>query len=337
MSQLVELTAKETHSGITRFEFLVSTDGGALISHGYTYWPNLVKGIFLDEGHTYDFKIIPLNVDTPISEVQISSLVIPEVISQAGEASLTGSWSDESGTLAKSAAGDSGASAEYTFDLESMPGWDSGLDVKVYEKRPQISGVSSIVHIAVDQENTAPPIGPAEAPEFNFSDGSTITTVDEIELTTNSVGASIYYTIDGVGDPDSGDILYTEPFTLTVGVDRTVKAIAVGGGYTASEVITNNYTVELATMTVSDIVVSEGNSAVFMFTLPENAVSDITFDIYTEDGSAIAGTDYIAVTTTKTITTGNTSTTHNVTTIFREGIQGQRSFKMIADNLQVAS
>jgi hypothetical protein len=61
-----------------------------------------------------------------------------------------------------------------------------------------------------------------------------------ITITCATSGASIYYTEDG-STPDSGDTLYSAPFTL--GSAKTIKAIGIKAGLTDSDVATEVYTI----------------------------------------------------------------------------------------------
>jgi len=61
-----------------------------------------------------------------------------------------------------------------------------------------------------------------------------------ISMSCATSGASIYYTEDG-STPDSGDTLYTTPFTL--GSAKTIKAIGIKAGLTDSDIDTAVYTI----------------------------------------------------------------------------------------------
>lgn len=61
-----------------------------------------------------------------------------------------------------------------------------------------------------------------------------------ISMSCATSGASIYYTEDG-STPDSGDTLYSAPFTL--GSAKTIKAIGIKAGLTDSDIATNIYTI----------------------------------------------------------------------------------------------
>lgn len=94
-------------------------------------------------------------------------------------------------------------------------------------------------------------------PKASRRSGSTIEEDYHLVLTTDTRGATIYYTIDGSCPCDeSARLKYTEPIKLPLG-DVTVKAIAVRHDMEDSDVATFNYTVTEA----SDIseVIEEAN------------------------------------------------------------------------------
>lgn len=69
-------------------------------------------------------------------------------------------------------------------------------------------------------------------------------------------------------------------------------------------------------VTVNNVVVSKGQTAVFTLTLPGGPVAyDITVDYQTIDATALAGTDYVTTSGTATITSGTSTTTIPVNTI----------------------
>ena len=91
-----------------------------------------------------------------------------------------------------------------------------------------------------------------------------IATVQENGSTTVSLSASnsknIYYTLDG-SDPTAESTLYTEPFSLTQ--PTTVKAFAIGDGYTDSDIASKDVTI-MTQATAPSISISqeEGKSVV---------------------------------------------------------------------------
>ena len=99
------------------------------------------------------------------------------------------------------------------------------------------------------------------APAFSPS-GGLYTAPQSVSITTETEGASIYYTTDGA-NPTASSTLYTEP--ITVSATTTIKAIAIKEGMDNSSIATITYTFPVE---VADI--AEFNA------LPNNTVAKIT-------------------------------------------------------------
>jgi len=82
---------------------------------------------------------------------------------------------------------------------------------------------------------------PAAAPTFS-PDGGTFTAAQSVVIATTTSGASIYYTTDG-STPTTASTLYAGP--VPVGASLTLKAIAAGGGHSASTVASATFTINL--------------------------------------------------------------------------------------------
>ncbi len=81
---------------------------------------------------------------------------------------------------------------------------------------------------------------PAEAckkPVFSL-EGGLHTTIQPIEITTETEGATIYYTLDGT-EPNENSLVYTEP--IHIDEPTTIKAIAMKEGLAKSQVATESY------------------------------------------------------------------------------------------------
>ena len=115
------------------------------------------------------------------------------------------------------------------------------------------SGNIRMLSITIDytiNENTVVSPTPPILPEScEFKDSKTI------EITSNTEGATIYYTTDGT-DPSESSIQYTGPFTITE--TTTVKAIAIKDGIaSAFSEATYSLVVNQPTSTVSAILTSD--------------------------------------------------------------------------------
>ncbi|WP_069203032.1 chitobiase/beta-hexosaminidase C-terminal domain-containing protein [Bacillus testis] len=73
---------------------------------------------------------------------------------------------------------------------------------------------------------------------------------EEITLSTNTKGATIYYTVNG-DEPTTASTVYNAPITLTE--DAIIKAIAVKDGLTSSSVATFTYTIMTGEMRIHHI------------------------------------------------------------------------------------
>lgn len=74
--------------------------------------------------------------------------------------------------------------------------------------------------------------------------GGSITSADAVTLTCATAGASIYYTTDGT-TPTAASILYTIPFTLSIGAP-VAKAVGVKTGFVDSTIAVASFTVTAA-------------------------------------------------------------------------------------------
>jgi len=88
-----------------------------------------------------------------------------------------------------------------------------------------------------DKENTTEMV---EKPTLSPQAGE-YTTDQEITISTETEGATIYYTVDG-SDPDDNSSEYTDPITITEGT-TTIKAIAIKNGMYDSTVVEATYTI----------------------------------------------------------------------------------------------
>ncbi|MBA3878807.1 MAG: hypothetical protein C0500_03720 [Sphingobium sp.] len=129
--------------------------------------------------------------------------------------------------------------------------------------------------------------------------------------------ASATFTVNVAGDTT---VESNENFTYSLAsVTNGAAASATIGTATATATITNDDASPLPNLTISDVTAVEGNSGMttFTFTVSLSApapAGGVTFDIATADGTATAGSDYVARTlTSQTIAAGLTSYTFDVT------------------------
>ncbi|WP_312916536.1 Calx-beta domain-containing protein, partial [Stenotrophomonas sp.] len=107
----------------------------------------------------------------------------------------------------------------------------------------------------------------------------------------------------------------------TAEADETATvSVAVGSGYTVGSPSSATGTIVNAnptTLTINDVRLNEGNASQtdFVFTVSLNqpaGAGGVSFDYATADGTATAGTDYVAASGTMTIPAGSSSTTISV-------------------------
>lgn len=73
---------------------------------------------------------------------------------------------------------------------------------------------------------------------------------DEVTLTSETQGATVYYTTDG-SEPTTGSTVYSEP--IVINRDTTIKAFAVKDGLTSSNVYTYDYLIQKEVVRIHDI------------------------------------------------------------------------------------
>ena len=148
-----------------------------------------------------------------------------------------------------------------------------------------LSSCSTRTVDAVSDQN-----GAAVAPTMNPASGS-VTSETEIELTSTTVDATIYYTTDGAV-PDESSTLYNPNSKPTVTSAMTLKAIAVKSGYSNSAVSSESYTIAAITVVPQTYVGGSftgfnGNSYNHIAKLSSDGTLDINFN----PGAGTIGTD----------------------------------------------
>lgn len=149
------------------------------------------------------------------------------------------------------------------------------------------------------------PVAPVAAPVFD-PPGGTVSLGETVRLSCATVGASIYYSIDGATDVTESDFAYVGPFTLSVAGTVTVRAKAFKAGRTASDMKTEVYTVDAAIVATPAFSPTSGavpsGQKITIFCLTDGA--DIR---YTLDSSAPTdGSTLYSDTTKPTITSAVT-------------------------------
>ena len=133
--------------------------------------------------------------------------------------------------------------------------------------------------------------------------GGEVTEPVEVEITCATVGATIYYTLDGT-TPTASSTEYTESFTVTA--TTTVKAIAIKEDMDDSEVATVTYTFVLPTVATPEFSpiggnVTETSVEVEITCATEDATIYYTLDGTTPTASSTEYTEPFTLTATTTV------------------------------------
>ena len=135
---------------------------------------------------------------------------------------------------------------------------------------------------------------------------------------------------------DSNGLATAPPFTAntTAGGPYNVSAVATGLAATVNFVLTN---VAPPTLTIAGASQLEGdfgtaNSAVFVVTRSGNPGPALLVNYTTQDGTAVAGTDYVATSGTLSYAANQTTATISVPLIGNTVFQPNRSFTVVLSN-----
>jgi len=132
----------------------------------------------------------------------------------------------------------------------------------------------------------------------------------------------------------NGDTDYEGDETLTVTLSSPSGATILDGSGTGT--ITNDDTPPLPSLSISDASVSEGNSGTkvltFTVTLSAASASTVTASWATSDGTATAGTDYVAGSNGLTFNAGETSKPIDVTINGDTDYEGDETFTVTLSN-----
>ena len=106
---------------------------------------------------------------------------------------------------------------------------------------------STYVNAYLYVEGEAPALPTAEAPTFDPVNGTTFYGSQTVTITSETTGATIYYTTDG-STPSTSSNNIANGGTVTISETTTIKAIAVAQGYENSTVAEATYTKETVPM-----------------------------------------------------------------------------------------
>lgn len=156
-----------------------------------------------------------------------------------------------------------------------------GQLIKLYYNREQTAEIKKLLDQCEDEEIRKKYSGYiSQVPVFGLPSG-TYTDEKKLQLYAKDEGDEIHYTLDG-SEPTKDSALYTESIPLQEGT-TTVKAIAVNRKGIASDVVSQQYTVEFAPPNPPQISPSSGKFTTNMDTkiyiiVPEGCTAYYSFD-----------------------------------------------------------
>jgi len=164
----------------------------------------------------------------------------------------------------------------YTLDGSTPDNTDTE-----YTGSISISSTTTVKWITYDDTAT---LNPSDIQESLFTiacvtpvvspDGGNFESIQTVTITTTTPGATIYYTLDD-SDPDNTDIVYSGSFQ--VGVDTTVKAIAIKSGLSDSSIQSVFFSINSFSPVADDwlnlTIPSESNIFSYQFTATPQATT----------------------------------------------------------------
>jgi hypothetical protein len=168
------------------------------------------------------------------------------------------------------------------------------------------------------------------APAFNPAGGS-YTGTQTVTISDGTVGASIYYTLDGSA-PSANSTLYTGP--VSISQTTTLSAIAVASGFADSPIVIATYTIQatLPAPTVSSIMPASANAGGAAFTLAVTGTNFISGSTVQWNGTGLATTYGSATQLTAAVPANLIASagTANVTVFQASGISAAATFTINA-------
>ncbi|MGI9212067.1 MAG: Calx-beta domain-containing protein, partial [Methylococcaceae bacterium] len=173
---------------------------------------------------------------------------------------------------------------------------------------------------------------------FNFSETPIGFTRSDIDISAGTLGM---LTADASGKT------YTAPYTPPTGTAQTTRISVAAGTYTdvlgnsgvasnALSLSTDKPVVVVPTLTISDVTVAEGNSgtsnANVTVSLSAASSQTVTVSYATLDGTATAGSDYTAASSSLTFAPGEISQTFNIPIYGDTQVESNENFRVNLSN-----
>jgi uncharacterized repeat protein (TIGR03803 family) len=212
------------------------------------------------------------------------------VVMTATVAPASGSGTTPTGTVAFSNGSTYLGTAALVAGLGTYNYDPSGLAVGTYQISAAYSGDATYaVSTSSAQTLTVNAQPPAATPTFSLAAG-TYSSAQGLTISDATAGAIVYYTTDG-SPPTTSSTVYFGP--IVVNSTETIKAIAVAGGYSNSNVASATYTINLAadyqfSASPTSLSIQAGQSASTTLTVtPENGFD---FQVSFSCGGLASGT-----------------------------------------------
>ncbi len=196
---------------------------------------------YASSGNTYDIYVTFPKVD----KIDLTSIEQPPVSSTTRENAEQGNWNLATSTNITL---QSGISVSANINWDTLPTFDpTNLNAQEFEvtgtvELPDYVSNSKGISLAVKTKVIVPSAPQVEPVSANHESGNYIEKV-LVSLSTNTEGASIYYTLDG-SDPTTSSSLYSEEIEITT--NTTLKIVAIKEGMISSAIKTYTYTISPA-------------------------------------------------------------------------------------------
>jgi len=210
-----------------------------------------------------------------------------------------------------------GVTIYYTTD-----GSNPGISSTLYTAPILVATTTTIRAVAAGNGYPPSPITTAYytiqalAPSISPASG-TFNSPQLLTMSDSTPGTSIYYTTNN-SNPSTASTLYTGPVTLTT--STTIKAIAVGNGYSASSITTASYTIQALAPAFSPasgtftspllVIISDSTPGTSIYYTTNNSNPNTSSTLYTGPITLTAST------TIKAIAVGNGYSPSSITTAY---------------------
>ena len=197
-----------------------------------------IVATFAKSGNTYDIYVTFPTID----KIDLVNVKQPPIASTTRENAAQGIWNLPSSTSIVLA---NGTNVTANINWDTLPTFDpSNLNAQEYEVTgnvvlPEYVSNSKEISLEVKTTVTVPSAPQVAQVSANYESGNYVDPI-KVSLSTDTEGASIYYTLDGT-NPTTSSPLYTEEIEITS--DTTLKVVAIKEGMISTSIKTYTYTI----------------------------------------------------------------------------------------------